>query len=422
MNGYCCRYISRLTWYLFAAVLLLALAACGSPSPMDRPWKETDLRALGWHPSASPATDILAVYTRTTDLTVDIRVDLLDINPGDAYLLKISVWDDRDFSHAPLTIAISSNGVAQTGGLQAGKPVIWPRVVQDFQQDTITVNINRAFIGRHYRLDVASYTIDPAALADEVDGLRSDGPVPSRRAPVLMAFWDDFPATTPTQALRDWDGAHTGPLGSRHGLKYVLAAAGQFHFPVALLDLKNPASLAALDFMGNIPEIQALVTRGLLILPDVAYAEPALPALGLSSRAVAGFGLSESPFVYTVSADPAAALRQTALAGYRAQFLPLADQTHLASSDGRLLIPLPAAGAMEATQDGPSLDVRRALIATAVSSDPDGLVILGGSLPQSTWGDPDMADPTFEWIAAHPWIRPLDSQALLAFPARALPV
>ena len=161
---------------------------------------------------------------------------------------------------------------------------------------------------------------------------------------------------------------------------------------------------------------------GLLILPDVAFGEPATVALGLSGRAVAGFGLPASQFVYALSPDPLANLKQAALAGYRAQFLPLADDTHLAKSDGRLLIPLPSANAIQATQDGPSLEVRRALISTALSPDPADLVVLGGSLPQSTWGDPDMADPTFEWIAAHPWIQPLASPGILAFPSRPLPV
>ena len=125
--------------------------------------------------ATSPATDILAVYTRTTDLSVDIRVDLLDINPGDKYTLKIALWDDRDFSNTPLTITISSTGAVQTSGIRAGKPDIWPRVVQDFQLDTITVNLNRAFIGDRYRLDVSTYTTDPLVLADEVDNVRSDG-------------------------------------------------------------------------------------------------------------------------------------------------------------------------------------------------------------------------------------------------------
>jgi len=404
-------------------LLLLALAACaGSSSPVNRPWVQADLRALDHKATASPATDILAVYTRSTDLSADIRVDLLDINPGDGYRLKIVLWDNRNYSSTPLTISIASNGAIQTSGILPGKPEIWPRVIQDFQLDTITINLNRFLIGEPFRLNVSSYTTEPFALADEIDNVHSDGPSVSLQAPILMAFWDTFPVTTPAQALRRWDGAHTGPIGGRHGLKYVLEAAGQFGIPVALLDLKNPASLAALDFMGEIPEIQVLQARGLLILPDVAFGSPEIPALGLSSRASAGFGLPASPFVYAVSADPIAGASQIALAGYRAQFLALADQTHLAKADGQLLIPLPSDQTAEASLDGPSLEVRQDLIATALSADPTDLVMLGGSLPQSTWGDPEMADATFAWIDAHPWIRRLAGQDLLAFPSRAQPV
>jgi hypothetical protein len=405
---------------LFGAVFLLLVTASCASSPMDRPWVYADLRALGSLDAPSPATDILAVYTRTTNLTVDLRVDLLDINAGDQYNLKIAFWDNRDFSQDPLMIDISSTGMVHTSGIRTGHPNIWPRVIQNDSLDTITVNLNRSFIGRRFWLDVSTYTTDPNKLADVVYDVRSDAQPPVNRAPALVAFWDAFPVTTPTQALRRWDGAHTGPVGQRHGLLYILEAAGQSGVPVALLDLKNPASLAALDFMGNVPEITDLYNRGLLILPDVVYGEPAAVALDFSRTATAGFGLPSSQFVYTPSSDPSAL--SAALSGYHARFLPLADATHLANSGGRRLIPLPGSDAIQATSDGPSLEVRRALIAVAISPDPTDLVVLGGSLPLSTWGDSDMAFPTFEWIAAHPWIQPLGSQDLLTFPVQKLPV
>jgi hypothetical protein len=395
----------------FGTALLLAIVSCVS-SPVDRPWVYADLRALNSVVASSPATDILAVYIRTTDLSVDIRVDLLDINPGDIYTLNLALWDNRDFSQSPLKIDISSTGTVQTSGIRAGRPAIWPRVVQNYWLDTITVNLNRFLIGERYRLDVSTYTTDPLRSADEIQNVRSDAQPPVKRAPILVAFWDVFPAATPAQAMRRWNGAHTGPLGDRHGLWNILDGAGQSGVPVALLDIKNPSSLAALDFMGNIPELMDLYNRGLLILPDVAYGEPADVALDFSRRAAAGFGLPASQFAFTASSDPSTP------PGYHARFLPLEDRTHLAKYGGTQLIPLPAADAVEATQDGPSLDVRRSLINAAISPDPADLVVLGGSLPNSTWGDSDMANPTFEWIAAHPWIQPLTGPDLLTFPAQ----
>jgi hypothetical protein len=396
---------------MLGAAFLLTIVSCAA-SPVNRPWVYADLRAINSKTAPSPATDILAVYTRTTDLSVDIRVDLLDIRAGDNYVLKLALWDNRDYTQNPLTIDISSTGQVQTSGIRKGIPAIWPRVIQDQWLDTVTVNLNRFLIGDHYRLDVSSYITDPLRLADEVQNVRSDGQPPVNRAPVLVAFWDVFPAATPAQALRRWDGAHTGPLGDRHGLQNILDGAGRSGIPVALLDLKNPASLAALDFMGNIPEIMSLYERGLLILPDDAYGEPADVALDFSRRAAAGFGLPASQFVFAASQD------STIPTGFRARFLTLPDHTHLARYGGTQLIPLPSAGAVETTVDGPSLDVRRSLIKSAISPDPADLVVLGGSLPSSTWGDADMAYPSFEWIAAHPWIQPLAGPDLLTFPAR----
>jgi hypothetical protein len=425
--------LSLLFWYLFGTVLLLLATASCASLPVDRPWVYADLRALDTLDAPSPATDILAVYTRTTDLSVDIRVDLLDINPADKYTLKLALWDNRDFSQNPLMIDISSTGIVQTSGIHEGKPVIWPRVVQSHQLDTITMNLNRSFIGERYRLDVSTYTTDPVSLADEIHNIRSDSQPPVNRAPILVAFWDAFPVTTPAQALRSWDGAHTGPLGDRHGLLHILAGAGQYNVPVALLDIKNPASLAVLNFMGDVPKLKDLYARGLLILPDVAYGKPADVALDFSRRATTGFGLPASQFVYATSSDPSVlavlsnqgqagvVLAQAGLAripGYHARFLPLADSAHLENFGGTRFIPIPSPDVVEATEDGPSLDVRRALIGAALSPDPTDLVVLGGSLPRTTWGDSDMAYPTFEWIATHPWIHPLAGQDLLTFPTQ----
>lgn len=421
-------------WCLLATLLLsLATVSC-TAQPVDRPWVYADLRRLDMLDASDPAADILAVYTRTTDLGVEVRVDLLDINPADKYTLKLVLWDNRDFSQNPLRIDISSTGAVQAGGMPAGKPVVWPRVIQNHQLDTVIVTLNRFFIGERFRLDISSYTTDPAQPADEIHDVRSDDQPPGQRAPVIVAFWDAFPATTPAQALRRWDGAHTGPLGDRHGLLHILEGAGRYNVPVVLLDIKNPASLAALNFMGHIPVLQDLYGRGLLILPDVAYAEPVDVSLEFSRLAASGFGLPASQFVYITSSNSLASSAssdqgQAALVpgqiptgGYQAGFMPLVDRSHLAGSGATRLIPIPFPDAPEATAAGPSLDVRRALISAALSPDPSDLLVLGGSLPHSTWGDSDVAYPTLEWIAAHPWIQALAGQDILTFPAHSQPV
>jgi hypothetical protein len=399
---------------LLSVLTLFACLVCSTaclPQPLYPAWTIEDLRWLGPADAAAPAADLLAVYTRTTALTVDIRLDLLNIDPGDTYSLKVSLWDNRSFAVTPLEIRIASNGAVQASGGVGGKPVVWPRVLQDDALDTVTLSLNRALIGGRYRLDVSTYAADPTQPVDGAQGIRSDGLPPTRRASVLLAFRNAFPAVTPAQALRRWDGAHTGPLGDRHGLKHILDAAERYDLPVALLDLKTPASLAALQTMGSIPQIQRLAGQGLLILPDVAESQPVDVALAFGRRAAGGFGLPGSEFVYA----PGAGM----LPGYAARFTALPDSSHIAVDGATRLIPLPVASEQDAGEDGPSLAVRRALMAAALSSDPAALVALGGDLPASTWGDSDMTYPTFAWLAGHPWIHVLDAQALLVFPATA---
>ena len=69
----------RLFTVLAALACLLVSAGC-LPRPTGGEWGQADLRWLGEATAPTPATDLLAVYTHTTALSVDIRIDLLDIN------------------------------------------------------------------------------------------------------------------------------------------------------------------------------------------------------------------------------------------------------------------------------------------------------------------------------------------------------
>ncbi len=73
-------------------------------------------------------------------------------------------------------------------------------------------------------------TIQNGILMDEIVGINlSQVAAP---APLFLAFWNTLPASTPAQVLRRWDGAHTGPVGSRHGLRYLIESIDEFHLPV----------------------------------------------------------------------------------------------------------------------------------------------------------------------------------------------
>jgi hypothetical protein len=386
---------------LLSLFCLLPMAAC-APAPADRNWAYADLRLLdpaGDAPTSS--TDLLAVYTRLASSDLEIRVDLLDISILPDYDLNLRIFTPA----GDLTITVPADGRPE---VNPANPNIVPRLVRDPWLDTVTVQINRLYISQPFTLQVTTFVPGSSTPADVTAPINSDGFPPMTRAPLLLAFWDTFPATTPAQALRCLDGAHSGPRGERHGLKHILANADLYGVPVALLDLKTPASLAALNQMSALLQIQNLSRRGLLLLPDVAYGEPADVSLLFSRRAAAGFGLPASQFVFNVSAR--------FQSEYIAQFYRLDDMSHLSRSGGTRLIPLPATEAIQASVDGPSLDVRKALMDAALSTNSSDIVVLGGDLPRSTWGNENMAGPTFAWIAAHPWIQPLTGNDLLTIP------
>jgi hypothetical protein len=395
---------------LLTASCLLLTASCATAQAANPPWAYADLRRLD--PSAdtsAPAADLLAVYTRTAGYDVQIRLDLLDLAFTDDSRLEVQLWDNALYARSPLVIQIPSSGriqLIQPPGVDSPLQV---RLIRDPGLDTLTISLNHYFIAERYHFDITTYSPASSTPADEALDIRSDGSPPPTRAPLLLAFTDSYPAYTPAQALRRWDGAHTGPNGGRHGLRHVLDNAGRYGIPLALLDLKTPVSLSALDFIGQTGQVQRLADDRLLILPDVVYGEPADVSLAFSRQAAQAFGLPASLISYAPGLDLSPI--------YRFQFVDLPDATHLARRLGQTLIPLPTLADGQATGDGLSLEVRRLLIQSALSPDPADIVVLGGSLPHSTWGNADMAAASFAYIAAHPWMWPLNGEDLMSFPS-----
>jgi hypothetical protein len=312
---------------------------------------------------------------------------------------------------------------------------ILPRSVRIPWQDSVVISLNRSSLpGNPKDYLLQAFLTPPGGLIpdDSLGPVRSDTLSPTR-APILLAFWNTFPAYTPVLALRRWDGAHAGPLGGRHGLQVLLSAVERSNVPVALLDLKLPESLSALDFLGAIPQVQALTDRKLLILPDALPGYPGSPvsesvpgsrltlpasewsrAASESRSSSVQFGLTGSPFLYIPEWDGTAASQQGNLQeDYPVIFSPLqTSQPFRWSNQG--VIPLPAKiSGDQATQDGLSLEVRRSLLLNAARTNPP-LLILGGDLPESEWGSPEIAESAFRYITGHPWIQPLGLDDLLA--------
>lgn len=435
--------------FLSLFLLPLLVAAC-LPSPALPPttaddnqsWRYADLRLLDGIDAPLPEQDVIAAYTRTRGGLFEIRLDFLDLKTEADVDLYIPIATGSPPAEAGKELPIHANAAfawnmllvipadAEPAALTSQNKTasnIDVKVSSDPFLDSIVIQLNRQWAPTNpASLRFQVFAAAPGAMdaSDQTAAFTIAGVDRPPRAPLLLAFWDTLPAATPAQALRRWDGAHTGPYGKRHGLVRLLQASEEAGIPVALLDLKTPSSLAALDYLGGMDYIRKLQSQGLVILPDVASGDPeaARASLEYSRRAALAFGLQTSRLLFGAVQPP--------LPGpYQAAFAVLPEQNHLLAAPSHRLIPLPAPvypdteeaksnwQVLAADPNGLSLETRRELIQAALSGDPGQIAVIGGSLPSSPLADSSVASKFFHYLAAHPWIQPLTTADLLTFPA-----
>lgn len=435
----------RLKCYLLLALLLSACSQQLS-SPPERRWLPTDVRLLDPIDQPDPSLDLIAAYTRRGNQEIQVRLDWLDHAPLPNYDLFLA------FDAAPggatalpngirtalawdLLIAIPAQGELQIYDAQR-QPIAAARlrVERDPWLDTLTVRLSEALLpgaGRAgFHLQALLLPSGQDLLADSLGPWFSEALSPPA-LPLLMAFWDSYPAPTPALALRRWDGAHAGPYGGRHGLGNLLRTAASSGTPLFLLDFKNPTSLAAAELAGHSNQIQTLAQQNLLILPEVlpdpAVSPAPLPVeiypelLRQNQRAGQQLQLPASPLVFAPGGPFALPGGKTTI--ILPTTIPPLTPTALQRWRQWRLLPLPgrdSAEAIQASPNGPTLELRQALISAAlqVSQDAALLLVLGGSLPESTWGDPLSARATFHYLHSRPWLRFLDAAALQGMPTK----
>jgi hypothetical protein len=365
---------------LLLSLLTGCLSTAGGAVPKSdseaHPWGAA-LRALDPADTANPAFDITAVYLRQVEDRLQIRVDLLDFQNAKDLSLDLNIGDDSAPGAEPFNIHIPSKD----------NPA---HIALDPLLATVIIEIPLSRYPSRPHVDVST-------PEDRITGLTLDGPVPAQKAPLMLTFYDTFATRFPAEALRSWDGAHTGPLGARHGLKHLLDAVTETGVPIFLLDLKKPENLSALDAMGLLPRIQQMEQEGLLILPNQTAGEA---LFGFSSSPFKWGGM-ESRLIFANTRDPSHIYRRLYRPLFSQQtYIPIATETD----------------ATRPTSSGPSLEVRRALLDLALYGDKNDLLSLGGSLRESTWGSPDMAAGALAYFASRPYVRILSAEGLINFP------
>ncbi len=341
---YALRVLSALRIVFLSIAFFWLGYQLGRSIPQAHPWTLEQLRALDPADQPEATADLMALFTRRSGAGCELRLDFVELPDPLTYDLQIQLGNRR--------LRLASDKALPAGvSLQA-----------DALTDTLTVSVS----------DCPVQAATPVRVATQVDSLGPvsfAGPAPTGRAALSLAFYDTFsPAATPVQALRRWDGAHTGPRGERHGLHDLLNAAQQYHIPLTLLDLETPAALSAIDYLGGTRQLQQMQADGLLDLPQVTGTGTGVFAAGLSQAVARAFGLRPGGRVYDVTHPPAGLL--------------------------------PA----DPAEDGLPLDIRRRLADLAGSG--GAPLALGGDFQRTTWGTPDYAGPALAWLAARPYIIP----------------
>lgn len=387
-------------------------------------------------PTSDPERSLVAVYSRQVGSDLEIRLDFLSL-PSPADFDLYLALDTRPGGSMALPI------IGAVSELAFDCLVVIPSDIAPYALDSTlepVAGLSPRFIdspslnARVIWLKKASLPGNPASLSLQVfltpsrqstllqqtPAIRPTTPRPAR-APLLLVFWDTLPASTPVQALRRWDGAHTGLLGGRNGVSVLLKAARSRRIPLVLADLAKPESLSALAFLDHQGQVRQAVWSGDAVLPAVSYGDPHLAeqSLALSQVALSAAGLPASNLAFGPISRP---LPQS----YAGFFATLEDSSHVLTWEGMRFFPLPqpvyplkeeGAPEDEVGISGLSLSVRQALLAAALSTDPSDLVVLGGSLPASAWADSSVALAVFDIIRSYPWIWPLSKEDLLHFPA-----
>ncbi|MEA3440252.1 MAG: hypothetical protein U9R58_08220, partial [Chloroflexota bacterium] len=482
----------------FIAVFLVILSAC---SPVDNEqrkpaslspytWKYADIRALDQDDAQEPEMDLLAVYLRHLEGSVQIRLDFLELrespnfdlhlffdkSPKSETCLPVTSYTDL-ICDAQVSIPAagdiqllksSADGerleISETAGITIYRDPILDTITITMPSSILTSDVYAQFNGLYDSILPAfdfQVFVTPAGTEQIVDSLpptRSDAP-PPKPASVLLTFWNTYPAYTPALALRRWDGAHTGPLGGRHGLYNLLRTAKAADIPLVLLDLNTPTSLSALDYGSYLGLVQEMVSSGQLILPEALPASNSLPfdppagvleKMHLENQDAANnFDVVSNSFLFSpYGLSPIQEWSQTGTSSQPVfMFIPDTSISNLKSAvdsltpylsavfawRGMRILPVPgymdpSINAEQATKEGPSLETKRALIQTAIQTQesseyaPPNILLLGGELPGSTWGVPQNARATFKYIANHPWIKSLDSYDLITYPVSTSPL
>jgi hypothetical protein len=352
--------------------LLLFTISCSNQAnqtdTLTKTWNYSDLRAIDPSDTMTPTNDIIAFYSRQEKNNLQIRIDFLD-NTIDNYpfmlLLFNNGWEGN--SQLPFDIVPQINWnylllIPSDGYIvlkdQKDEQVDSPKIsiIRDPDLGALIINIDKSAIsGLSAKTEVELFSIDNSfSEIDRLSPTRLSTSPPSR-GKVMLAFWDTFKADTPAQALRSWDGAHTGPFSSRHGLVSLIESIEKTGIPVFLFDISKTKTWSIFDYLGIKKRLQALIDQRKVIVAD--------------------------------------------------------QGSNLSTDVSKLDDELANSFANDLSGETPSIAVRRALLTAA--QNPNKTLLLGGDFKKTAWGNYSTAIQMLSYIKNHPWLEPVSDRSLI---------
>jgi hypothetical protein len=444
--------MKRILLFIILTACLLASfpAGCqeGRQTYTNPEWKPAEVRLIDEIDSSKPSLELVALYTRQSGEEFQVRLDFLDLGEvaeGNLYLAfdhKPGGFDlPGKITHLPVAVTEQSPWdtiilIEESGEIQSyqvnqdrtpgWQPLVDPaiRVVRNSQVDSIEISLHRSslepFVPNSRILAWVTFR-DSSVMMDKAGPVLWNAAAP-RPLPIVFAFNHVFPAYTPSQGLRRWDGAHTGPEGGRHGLYNLLRPARNARLPLLLLDLASPNSLAASDYQGGLELVRSLAQDDLVELASpLPESKLTLPEpvnqhfLDENTNAQSRYDLPVSTVIYKPILNETAESAGVLLDTVYSDRDPQIHEFQVLWKNGKPLIQLPAYPSAEDPQQasisGLTLPWKELLAQAALQVNlgtdkgkDRSYLVLGGSLPQSTWGQPASARAGIDYVYAHPWL------------------
>ena len=272
--------------YIFLFLLPLFIVSCKhnlneiSNNAFGR-WKYGDVRLLDPVDTVYPEQDLISIYTRINDQFFQIRLDFLDLentagrdiyipidtNPGGEDWIKISensyqnlqiYWDYLIIYQPDGEIKVVSEDYHIINNVEL-------LITIDTVQQNIVFSINHHVfpITALSKLQVLITPLGNGNVVDQTQTIFLDS-IPPDRPKIQFIYWNTLETSSPAEALRSWAGAHSGPMSSRHGLKYLLDATSKYEYPIFLMDFCKPESISVIDYLSARNQVKMLQINNLV--------------------------------------------------------------------------------------------------------------------------------------------------------------